>query len=67
MPINLSVGSVEGAEFQRNTAELAETWSKLGASVTTVPAPGRYHFNVLDDLAGPGAPMFERLMCVLSG
>lgn len=64
--INLTVGSLEGAEFLRNTAELGEAWQRLGADVTIVPAPGRYHFNVLDDLATPGQPIFERLMTVMA-
>ena len=62
VPLVLSVGDREGEEFLRNTAELAAAWRKRGSSIGMVDAPGRYHFDILDDFATPGRPLFERVV-----
>ena len=62
VPITLSVGNLEGAEFLRNTVELGETWHGRGTVVTMIEADQRYHFDVLDDFATPGRPLFEQVL-----
>lgn len=63
--INLTVGDREADEFVRNTIELGEAWRKANGDVTMVEAPGLYHFDILDHFAGPGKPMYERVMSVI--
>ena len=65
--INLTVGDLEGEEFVRNTKELGRAWQARGAELTEVAAPGRYHFDILDDLGRAGRPMFERVVKVMLG
>ena len=65
--INLTVGDQEGAEFVRHTMELADAWRARGAGITMVEAPGLYHHDILDDFAGPGRPMFERVTGLILG
>jgi arylformamidase len=58
----VTVGGAEGAEFQRNTAELADAWKKKGLAVTRPRSPGRYHFDVLDELTGRGRRLNAAVM-----
>ncbi|CAN0435970.1 unnamed protein product, partial [Phaeothamnion confervicola] len=60
--VNLTVGDQDGAEFQRNTAELAAAWRAIDIDVTDVPAKGFHHFDVLDEFGRAGRPMHARLM-----
>ena len=61
----VTVGGAEGAEFQRNSAELALAWKKSGLSVTRPKSPGRYHFDVLDELTGRGRQLNAAVMGAL--
>lgn len=45
------VGADERPEFRRQSALLAEAWSRHGVQVRRVEAPGRHHFNVIAPLA----------------
>ncbi|MGE0629867.1 MAG: alpha/beta hydrolase [Hyphomicrobiaceae bacterium] len=65
--INLTVGGEEAPEFVRNTTELGDAWRARGASVTMVEAPGFYHFDVLDEFARAGRPMYERVVSAIEG
>jgi arylformamidase len=65
LPVNLSVGNREGEEFLRNTVELGEAWHGRGAHVTMIEADHRYHFDILDDFATPGQPLFEQVMATI--
>jgi arylformamidase len=47
------VGADERPEFVRQTDLLANIWTGLGAETRAVHAPGKHHFDVLDDLADP--------------
>jgi arylformamidase len=47
------VGADERPEFVRQNDLLANIWTGLGAETRAVHAPGRHHYNVLDDLADP--------------
>lgn len=65
--VNLAVGGEEGAEFRRNTAELGAAWREIDIDVTEVAAPGRHHFDVLDELGRAGHPLHQRVMRCLLG
>lgn len=45
------VGADERPEFVRQSALLANIWTGLGAETQSVEAPGRHHFDVIDELA----------------
>jgi len=58
----ITIGGAECTEFKRHTKELADAWEDKGLRVTRPPAPGRYHFDVLDELAGQGRPLNKAVM-----
>ncbi len=60
--ITTTVGAAEGEEFLRNTREFTSAWRARGAEVKEVPAPGRYHFDVLDDMGRAGRPIHAQVM-----
>lgn len=64
-PLTITVGDAEAEEFIRNTVEFGEAWKKRGVSVTSIPAPGFYHFNILDTFAEPGRPLHEHVVKVI--
>ena len=64
-PLTTTVGDAEAEEFIRNTVELGEAWKKKGIAVTSIPAPGFYHFNILDTFAEPGRPLHEHVVKVI--
>ena len=51
------VGGDERPEFLRQTALLADSWA-----AKQVIAPGRHHFDVIDELALPDSPMVKELL-----
>ena len=51
------VGGAERPEFLRQSALLANIWTGLGADTASVVAPGRHHFDVIDDLAEPDSEL----------
>jgi len=53
------VGSDERPEFLRQNDLLATNWAGLGASMRSIHAEGRHHFNVIEDLADPGSKLVE--------
>jgi len=55
-------GADERPEFIRQTALLANIWTGVGVETTQVIAPGRHHFDVIDDLAEPDSPMVAELL-----
>lgn len=61
-PLVTTVGDQEAEEFIRNTVELGDAWKKKGVEVTSVPAPGFYHFNILDTFAEEGRPLHEHVV-----
>lgn len=56
------VGGGERAEFLRQSALLANIWTGLGATTSSVVEPDRHHFNVIDGLADPGHPLTRTLI-----
>ena len=56
------VGGDESSEFQRQSADLAQSWSMLGTVVRHVSVTGANHFTVIDQLTDAESPMVERVM-----
>lgn len=56
------VGGGERAEFLRQNALLANIWTGLGATTSTVVEPDRHHFNIIDGLADPAHPLTRTLL-----
>ncbi|QPC85743.1 alpha/beta fold hydrolase [Mesorhizobium sp. NBSH29] len=56
------VGSSERSEFVRQNALLANIWTGLGASTSTVVEPDRHHFDVIDGLANADHPLTRNLL-----
>ena len=55
-------GGGERAEFLRQNELLANVWTGLGASTSTVVEPDRHHFSVIDGLADPDHPLTRTLL-----
>lgn len=51
------VGAAERSEFVRQSDLLANVWRGLGARTQSVHEPDRHHFDVIDALAEPDAPL----------
>lgn len=56
------VGADERPEFIRQSDLLVNIWSGLGVATTLVHAPGRHHFDVIDDLADPASALVAALL-----
>ena len=55
-------GGGERAEFLRQNALLANIWTGLGASTSTVVEPDRHHYDIVDGLADPAHPLTQALI-----
>lgn len=51
------VGAAERPEFVRQNALLANVWTGLGATTSAVEVGGAHHFDVIDGLETPDAPL----------
>jgi arylformamidase len=56
------VGTAERPEFLRQNALLANVWSGVGGRMAKHEAEGRHHFDVVEELANPGAPLVSALL-----
>jgi arylformamidase len=63
----VTIGGAEGTEFKRNTKELADAWKGKGLRVARPRAPGRYHFDVLDELTARGQPLNKAVLGAILG
>ncbi len=63
----VTIGGAECTEFKRHTHELAAAWQKKGIEVARPKAPGRYHFDVLDELSTRGRPLNRAVMAAIGG
>lgn len=62
VPVHVVVGGDEPDQFRRQTAELAEAWRAPNSRLTTHVAPGRDHFDILDELTVRASPTFRALL-----
>ncbi len=63
----ITIGGAECTEFKRHARELADAWEGEGLRVARPRAPGRYHFDVLDELATRGRPLHKAVMGAIGG
>ncbi len=56
------VGADERPEFIRQADLLANIWTGFGLRTSVVHAPGRHHFDVIDDLADPDSALLHALI-----
>lgn len=56
------VGAEERPEFLRQNALLANIWHGLGARTEAIEAPGKHHFDVIDDLADKDSALTRALL-----
>ncbi len=62
VPVHILVGADEPPAFLEQSKSLAQAWSPHLSALTSRQAPGRDHFDVLDELADPASPSFKCLM-----
>lgn len=62
VPVHLVIGADEPDQFQRQTDALATAWRPQLSRLSTARAPGRDHFDVLDELADPASASFHALL-----
>ncbi|WP_136617805.1 MULTISPECIES: alpha/beta hydrolase [Mesorhizobium] len=55
-------GGGERAEFLRQNALLANIWTGLGATTSTVVEPDRHHYDIVEGLADPAHPLTRTLI-----
>ncbi len=56
------VGEHEGAEFHRQSRELAADWRRAGVSAECVEIAGANHFTLIDELVRAGSPLHARAL-----
>jgi len=56
IPVHVLIGADEPDQFQRQTAALVDHWRHAITSLSVHVAPGRDHFDVLDELTQPASP-----------
>ncbi|MEZ5294054.1 MAG: alpha/beta hydrolase [Vicinamibacterales bacterium] len=62
IPVHVLVGADEPEAFLRQSDALIEAWGPRLSRLTSHRAPGRDHFDVLDELADPASPTFAAMM-----
>ena len=60
-PLLCVAGGDETAEFHRQQAALVDAWRASGLAISTLDAPGRNHFTILDAFTDPADPLFQDL------
>lgn len=61
-PVTFWVGANERPEFLRQNRIGAEVWDSKGGNITSVYAPDRHHFDVIEPLADPDSAMVQALL-----
>ena len=62
VPVHVVVGADEPDQFQRQAAAFADAWRDSITRLTTHVAPGRDHFDILDELTARDSPTFRALL-----
>jgi len=62
MPLILAAGGNETDEFQRQTADQAETWGAQMTDCTLMMRPGHDHFTILGDMADGNGPLVRAIL-----
>jgi arylformamidase len=61
-PLLLAVGGLEGPEYHRQTAELAEAWQRHGLPVEVLDLAGHDHFSIVRELDRPTTPLARAIL-----
>jgi len=56
-PLILAVGGTEGAEYHRQTDDLASAWRARGLPVDVLDLAGHDHFSIVAELESPFSPL----------
>jgi arylformamidase len=59
VPVLCAAGGAETDGFRAQSSDLAARLTSQGLSARYIEPPGRTHFDVLDELADPDAPLFQ--------
>lgn len=62
VPVHVVVGADEPDQFRQQSAAFADAWRGSIGRLTTHVAPGRDHFDILDELTRPDSPTFRALV-----
>ena len=62
IPLLVSWGTEESAEFWRQSQEFAAAWQEKGNSVELCPQEGADHFTAIDGFADPDSPFIEKVI-----
>ena len=65
IPMILSVGEMETAEFKRHQAELYASWSAKGLAVEEVSAPGCHHYTIVEHFGDPESPLHRAMLSMI--
>jgi arylformamidase len=60
-PLLLAVGGLEGPEYHRQTAELAQAWHRHGLPCEVMDMPGHDHFTIARELGRPGSALADAM------
>lgn len=58
----LFVGGTEGAEFLRQSEDLANAWRKYGIDVEVIIQPQQNHFSIIEQLGAPDTELSEKIL-----
>ena len=61
----IAAGERETEAFRSQSRDFAAHLTRLGCAAEWIEAPGRTHFDILEELAAPGAPLCERTFALL--
>ena len=56
-PLVLAVGGTEGAEYHRQTSDLASAWRRQGVPIEVMDLQGHDHFSIVAELRSPFSPL----------
>ncbi|MBM3516418.1 MAG: alpha/beta hydrolase [Alphaproteobacteria bacterium] len=66
-PLMIVVGEHESEEYSRQNHAMAARWRALGYPLDWVALPGLNHFNLVNSLRDPAAPLLQRQLAVWAG
>ncbi len=61
-PLIVSYGSLETAEFQRQSRDFLVAWRAKGLEGRELPLTGKHHFNVIDGFERADSPLCQALL-----
>ncbi len=61
-PLLLPLGGLEGAEYHRQSEDLAKAWRGHGRRVDVMSMPGLDHFSIAGQLEDPSSPLARALL-----